>query len=635
MLRTDLLRSLPELLQTNADRSGTRIAYADSRRSVTHAELAARTARLAGHLTDLGVWPADRVVVLLDGVAAVEGVLSVVRAGGIAVPLDPALDDAELARLVEDAGADAVITDAVNAARVSVSVLVVDGGYDGEAHSFEELATTDPSSPQDDPGLDDLALLTYTAGTTGPRKGVLSTQRNALWPAATAAYVAGLGCTEDDRVLWMLPVHAWFGQLVAATAAGASVRLAGGLSPDELRAALAAQGSTVLVGTGATHQALLDAPGPNLTGVRIGLAVGPVDATLCRPFEAAFSAPLLTGYVTTETSGLIAVSWPNGDEARRYLPLPGLSVRVIDPGSGADLGPGQEGEVRVSGPNVMAGGYHDLAAETAEATSGGWYRTGDLARRDDSGHLTVTGRLADVVEVGGERVRLDRIDAVLRTVPGVVDAAVRAGSDGPVAFVVGSDLDANRLLAACRAELSAAAVPVETYLVREIPRTALGSPARHRLAGLPGRLLCVAGSQHDSMHALRWEPAPEPTADHPGHGGVDAAGTRRTWSVAGPPELITGLASDGSAVDSYPDPAALSELLTRVLDEDRPTDFRLVVLTRGAVHGDGAAGQAVAWAVARAHQLRRPGRLVLLDADEVTTDVLHAAVSSGEDVLAV
>ncbi|MFG1892381.1 beta-ketoacyl synthase N-terminal-like domain-containing protein, partial [Micromonospora sp. NPDC049051] len=626
MPRTDLLRPLPELLRTNADRRGTRIAYADSRRSVTHTELADRTARLAGHLADLGVWPADRVVVLLDGVTAVEGVLAVVRAGAIAVPLDPALDDAELARLVEDAGADAVITDATNAARVSVSVLVVDGGYDGEAHSFEELATTDPSSPpQDDPGLDDLALLSYTAGTVGPRKGVLSTQRNLLWPAAAAAYVAGLGCAEDDRVLWMLPVHAWFGQLVAATATGASVRLAGDLSPDQLRATLTAEASTVLVGTGTTYRALLDVPGPDPEGVRIALALGPVDATLRRPFEAAFSAPLLTGYVTTETSGLIAVSWPNGDAERRCLPLPGLSVRVVDPGSGADLGPGQEGEVWVSGPNVMAGGYHDLAAETAEALRGGWYRTGDLARRDDSGHLAITGRLAEVVEVGGERVRLDRVDAVLGTVPGVLDAAVWASPDGPVACVVGSEVDAERLLAACRAELSTAAVPVETYVVREIPRTAMGSPARHRLAGLPGRLLCVAASRHDSLHALRWEPAPDRNAGP------------LTWSVAGPPELTAGLADDGTAVDSYADPAALAELLTRVLDEDRPTDFRLVVLTRGVVHGDGATepGQAAAWGVARAHQLRRPDRLVLLDADEVTTDVLRAAVASGEDVLAV
>ncbi|MER7420361.1 beta-ketoacyl synthase N-terminal-like domain-containing protein, partial [Micromonospora peucetia] len=629
MPRTDLLRPLPELLRTAAASSGDRVAYADSRRGVTHAELAARTARLAGHLAHLGVWPADRVVVLLDGVAAVEGVLAVVRAGGIAVPLDPALDDAELARLVADAGADTVITDAANAGRVRAPNLVVDGGYDGEAYSFEELATTEPSSPaRDDTGLDDVTLLTYTAGTTSPRKGVLATTRNVLWPAA-AAQLAGLGCAEDDRVLWTLPVHAWLGQLVAVAAAGATVRLAGGLSPEQTRAALAALGGTVLVGTGATHRALLGTPVPEAAAVRLGLAVGPVDPALRREFEAAFSAPLLTGYVTTETSGLIAVSWPNGDAARRCLPLPGLSVRVVDPRSGADLSPGREGEVWVRGPNVMAGGYHGLAAETTEALRGGWYRTGDLARRDDSGHLTVTGRLADAVQVGGERVRLDRIDAVLRGVAGVADAAALAGPDGPVAFVVGSDVDAAGLLAQCHAELPSVAVPVETYLVREIPRTTLGSPARHRLPELPARLIGVATSPPDRLHALRWEPAPE--------SGSESDEGRLAWAVVGPPELTVDLTDDDLTIDSYPDHTALSELLARVLDEDRPTDFRLVVLTRGALHGDDATAprQAVAWAVARAHQLHRPGRLVLLDADEVTTDVLHAAVSSGEDVLAV
>ncbi|MEV4467463.1 SDR family NAD(P)-dependent oxidoreductase [Micromonospora echinofusca] len=629
MPRTDLLRPLPELLRTAAARSGDRIAYADSRRGVTHGELAARTARLAGHLADLGVWPADRVVVLLDGVAAVEGVLAVVRAGGIAVPLDPALDDAELARLVADSGADTVITDAANAVRVRVPNLVVDGGHDGEAHSFEELATTEPSSPaRDDTGLDDLALLTYTAGTTGPRKGALATTRNMLWPAA-AAQLAGLGCAEDDRVLWTLPVHAWLGQLVAAAAAGATVRLADGLSPEQTRAALTALGGTVLVGTGATHRALAGAPVPDAAAVRLGLAVGPVDPALRRDFEAAFSAPLLAGYVTTETSGLIAVSWPDGDAERRCLPLPGLSVRVVDPRSGADLSPGQEGEVWVSGPNVMAGGYHELAARTAEAMSGGWYRTGDLARRDDSGHLTVTGRLADAVEVGGERVRLDRIDAVLRGVAGVADAAALAGPDGPVAFVVGSDVDAAGLLARCRAELPAAAVPVETYLVREIPRTALDSPARHRLPELPARLIGVGASLPDRLHALRWEPAPEP--------GSESGEDRLAWSVVGPPELTADLTDDDLTVDSYPDHTALSELLARVLDEDHPADSRLVVLTRGALHGDDAAapGQAAAWALARAHQLRRPGRLVLLDADRVGAEELRAAVACGEDVLAV
>uniref|UniRef100_UPI00281282A4 SDR family NAD(P)-dependent oxidoreductase n=1 Tax=Saccharothrix sp. TaxID=1873460 RepID=UPI00281282A4 len=494
MPRTDLLRPLPELLRSNAGRSGSRTAYADARRSVTHAELDARTARLAGHLADLGVWPSDRVVVLLDGVSAVEAVLAVVRAGGIAVPLDPALPDAELARLVEDAGADTVITDAAGAARVSPLNLVVDGDFP-DGHAFEALATTEPSAPaRDDLTLDDLAFLTYTAGATGPRKGVLSTQRNALWPAATA-YSVQLGLTPDDRLFWPLPVHAGFSFLVAATAMGASVRLASGLGPDELRRVLADDRGTVVAGTPMTHAALLDTPRPGAVGVRLGLVVGAVDAAAREVFEEAFSAPLLTVYATTETSGPIAVSWPDGDPGRRCLPLPGLSVRVVDPVTGADLGPGQEGEVWVSGPNVMAGGYHNLAAETADALRGGWLRTGDLARRDESGYLAVTGRLADVVTVGDLRVRLDKLDAVLRAVPGVTDAASAAG---PVAYVVGSTVDSAAVVDACRA--AGVALPAEVYQVAAIPRTTAGTPIRHLLPDLPARLLGVATADYGTLH---------------------------------------------------------------------------------------------------------------------------------------
>ncbi|MEU7528784.1 SDR family NAD(P)-dependent oxidoreductase [Saccharothrix sp. NPDC042600] len=494
MPRTDLLRPLPELLRSNAGRSGSRTAYADARRSVTHAELDVRTARLAGHLADLGVWPSDRVVVLLDGVSAVEAVLAVVRAGGIAVPLDPALADAELARLVEDAGADTVITDAAGAARVSPLNLVVDGDFPG-AHSFEGLVATEPSAPaRDDLTLDDLAFLTYTAGATGPRKGVLSTQRNALWPAATA-YAVQLGLTPDDRLFWPLPVHAGFSFLVAATAMGASVRLASGLGPEELRRALADDRSTVVAGTPLSHAALLDTPRPGAVGVRLGLVVGAVEAAARDVFEEAFSAPLLTVYATTETSGPIAVSWPDGDPRRRCLPLPGLSVRVVDPVTGADLGPGQEGEVWVSGPNVMSGGYHNLAAETADALRGGWWRTGDLARRDESGYLAVTGRLADVVTVGDLRVRLDKIDAVLRAVPGVVDAAA---AEGPVAYIVGSTVDSAAVVDACRA--AGVALPAEVHRVAAIPRTTAGTPIRHLLAGLPARLLGVATAEYGTLH---------------------------------------------------------------------------------------------------------------------------------------
>jgi acyl transferase domain-containing protein/acyl-CoA synthetase (AMP-forming)/AMP-acid ligase II/acyl carrier protein len=603
MPRTDLLRPLPELLRSNAGRFGARVAFADARRAVTHEELAARTDRLAGHLADLGVWPSDRVAVHLDGVTAVEAVLAVIRAGAIAVPLDPTLPDAELARLLEDSGADTVITGADNAARVAaLSPLnfIVDGDSidSGPCLSYETLATTAPSEPaRDELSLDDLAFLIYTAGATGPRKGVLSAQRNVVWSAA-GAYAPVLGLSEDDRLLWPLPVHAGLPHLLAATAVGASVRLGRAVAD-----------STVVAGTPSVLHTLLDSPGAD---VRAGLVLGTPGTELRTSFEEAFAAPLLELYTTTETCGPIAVSWPDGDPTRRCLPVPGLSVRIVDPLSATDAGTGQEGEVWVSGPNVMAGGYHNLTAETAAVLRNGWYRTGDLARRDESGHLIVTGRLADLVDVGGEQVRLAEVDAALAAIDGVTDAAVAVRGTTPVVFVVATDADTTALLNLCRRRLPG----VEVYAVAEIPRTAAGAPVRHALLDVAARLIGIAADTHDTLFAQEWAPL-----------SISDAEAADDWTVLGPAELTSDLDTAGFTVDTYTDLDALAEVLAAWTDDGR----RLVVLTHGAVHAGGYGPdplRAACWGLARSWQRRHRG-LVLVDADAVTEETLNAAVASG------
>jgi acyl transferase domain-containing protein/acyl-CoA synthetase (AMP-forming)/AMP-acid ligase II/acyl carrier protein len=646
MPRTELLRPLPELLRENASRYGERVAFADSRRAVTHADLATRTARIAGHLADLGVWPSDRVAVLADGVTAVESIVAISRAGGIAVPLDLTLDDAELARLIADSGADTVIADAAHAHRVTALDpaplnVIVDGG---PGTAFEDLAATDPGTPpNDDLALDDLAFLVYTAGTTGPRKGVLSTQRNALWSAA-AAYAPVVGLSEEDRLLWPLPVHDGLAHhlaLMAAIAVGASVRFAGAEDLGD---------STIVVGTPAILRTLLDAEAPDL---RAGLAVGAAsDADLRTAFAAAFDAPLLDVYTTTETCGPVALTWPRGEDTQdaRCLPVPGLSVRIVDPLTGTDMGTGQEGELWVSGPNVMAGGYHNLPDATASVLRTGWYRTGDLARRDESGYLTVTGRLADVIVVGDERVRPERAEAVLRGIDGVADVAVAGRPDDElgataVAFVVG-DPDPESLLRTCREQLPPVAVPVEVFAVPEIPRTAAGAVARHRLLDTPARLL--ATSVTDELFALDWEPVANSVDGEPGD-----------WVLVGPGALAT---DTEAFADTYPDLPALAEAVAAgraapdiacveldadgmppgepraFLADERVAVTRLVLLTRGAVHAGGYSpepGPAAAWAHAREIQKRYPCRIALVDADAVTPRALRGAVASGHDEVAI
>ncbi|MFD7408281.1 AMP-binding protein [Streptomyces sp. NPDC059866] len=188
-----------------------------ARRSVGYPGLERRTAWFAGHLARLGVRRGDRVALHRGNrVELVESCPGVLRAGAVGVPLDQQATDAELAYFLDDSGAVAIVTEAdalpriarLTALRRGLRIVVVgaDAAHAG-AVGFEELAGTDPGlPPRDDLGLDEPAWILCTSGTTGERKGVLSSQRTALW-SVTAAYVPLWGLEQRDRLLWPLPMH--------------------------------------------------------------------------------------------------------------------------------------------------------------------------------------------------------------------------------------------------------------------------------------------------------------------------------------------------------------------------------------------------------------------------------------------
>lgn len=511
----DIVRPLPELLGRHARRSGDKVWFRDRRTRVTYRESERRTARLAGHLAGLGVERGDRVAVLLGNrVEAVESLLAVTRASGVGVPLDPGNSDRELARSLADSGARVVlVTDVACLTRrraepvcSGLTFVVADGGAedsgdlggsgDGSAWPadaalrYEELVGTEPPTPaRDDLALDEVAWLLYTSGSSGVPKGVLLTQRNRLAPIA-AGLVGVLGLSEHDHVLWPLPLHHAMSQVVCflgVTAVGASATVlprfsvAGVLG--ELRREHAA--FTLLGGVSTTHSALLDAVrgeaggglgAPTLRGcVSGGAAAVP---GFRESFEAVCGVPYLEHYGSTEAG---PVTMPAPGEATG----PGASVRVLPDirvrvGGGPDGREVGEGELWVNGPGVMVG-YHGRPDATAEVLRDGWYRTGDLARIDALGGLAVTGRASDLIVRGGVNIHPSEVEAVLRRLPGVADAAV-----------------------AGRAELSAGKVPVDLFEVAGLPRTASGKTLRRDLAGLPARALDTpaAGTPARDLTAL-------------------------------------------------------------------------------------------------------------------------------------
>ncbi|MGW7086697.1 type I polyketide synthase [Streptomyces sp. NPDC054871] len=526
------LRPLPDLLREHARRFGTKTAFQDDRSQVTYGELELRTGRLAGHLVGLGLRHGERAAILLGSrVEAVESVLAVTRAGAVGVPMDPRSTTAELAHLLDDSGARVLFTDRPSLdelrpllrERPRLGVVLVEdagardespavaaetsgGAAGGEAGIFRyaTLAVTEPPVPApDNLGLDQVAWLLYTSGSTGLPKGVLSTQRHRLSSVASG-FVDVLGLSADDRLLWPLPLHHAMGQLLCVlgvTATGASAKLLPRFSVTDVLGELrrTEEPFTLLAGVPATYRKLVDAVvdevgdgglgAPALRGCVSGGATAP--PAFQRAFEEVCRVPFLDHYGSTE-AGPVTMSAPGAARAAGSCGrvLPGMRARIGDGRDSEAPAEGeQEGELWVSGPGVMAG-YHQRPDDTAEVLRDGWYRTGDLARISTDGEITLTGRVSELIIRAGENIHPSEVEAVLLALPGIQDAAVAGLSDDvhgevPAAYLVPAHagvLDRREILAACREHLSPFKVPAAFYEVEAIPRTASGKVKRYTLA---------------------------------------------------------------------------------------------------------------------------------------------------------
>ncbi|MDG5802522.1 SDR family NAD(P)-dependent oxidoreductase [Streptomyces ossamyceticus] len=575
-----LIRPLPELLKAHAERSPSRVAFADDARAVTYAELERRTGRLAAHLARTGLGRGERVAICLGNrVEMVEAVLAAVRAGAVGVPLNPRSSDAELAHFLRDSGASVVVTDPARLARLHRTSPAADGAgprvlltgpgpVSADAPEgtvlLDAVAGADAPGqgpPRDDLGLDEPAWMLYTSGTTHRPKGVVSTQRAALWSVA-ACYAPIFGLSPEDRLLWPLPLFHSFGHSLAilgVTAVGASARITGDLLPPdglwrELHHPHGALGGpyTVLAGVPAVyHRLLASADGAALpVGLRTCLVAGaPSSPALRHEVERALGARLLDAYGSTETCGMIAVNRPDGPTVDGSCgpPIPGVDVRVVEPGSGNDVADGGEGEIWVRGPGLMTG-YHQRPEATGSALVDGWYRTGDLGRRVEHGHLRLTGRVSELIIRGGENIHPTEVEQALLHSPGVTDAVVVGRPDDvlgevPVAYVVpGPDgFDPRRVLAVCRARLAEYKLPVAFHEIAAVPRTASGKIARHAVAAAPVAPEVTAGAAAESPAGRLDAPpvaspsvTPPPAASPQAVPAADGALRRRLLSL--PPE---------------------------------------------------------------------------------------------------
>jgi acyl-CoA synthetase (AMP-forming)/AMP-acid ligase II len=508
MLQTDLIAPIPELLHRHASARGAKIAYRDARTTVTYAQLLDRTGKLAGHLADDGIAAGETVAIMLpSSVPWVEACLAIARAGALSVPISYDATEPEIAYRLADAGCKAVITSGergdlfarLRPAAPNLRTLIVTdrGSTTTDALRFSELATTPASEPRDPAMMHEPAFILYTSGTTGRAKGVKLTVHGMLWVAA-ACWAPISGISERDTLLSPLPLfHSYALNLSVLTilAAGASAYIMERFSTSEALRLLNSGKFTCMPGVPTMFhylmQATHDEGSVKFPGLRLCISAGAImPATLNREFESRFGIPLVDGYGITETSTMVTLNSPAGGRVMGScgLPLPGLAVRIVDPASGRDVDPPQEGELIVRGPNVMPG-YHNKPEETRAALREGWYHTGDLARSDENGFLTITGRLKELIIRGGQNIAPAEIEEVVNTHEAVLDCAVVGIAhphlgEVPALFVVprpGQAIETEAVIAHCRTRLSAYKIPHAVRFIEEIPRTGSGKIIRYKL----------------------------------------------------------------------------------------------------------------------------------------------------------
>ncbi|MGH9054393.1 MAG: class I adenylate-forming enzyme family protein [Acidimicrobiales bacterium] len=524
MLRMDLVRTLPELMAERARQHPGKTAFVDDNRSVTYPALLENTARLAGHLQEIGLGGGQCALILMgNSVEVVESYLAVPRAGGIAVCANAASALPELAHIFSDCAARVVITDDAHVEAVhhlvagspGVRVIVASpakAGSPADAHTgglhagdlrYSDLLVAGAPAPRDCLGLDDTAWMLYTSGTTGRPKGVYLTQRGCLWDVA-AAFEAMVELGPDDVMLSPLPLfhsYALVLTVIGITALGATARILPRFSVQDVFERFRHPGdegpATIFAGVPTMFHHLVERAGAGGLGApalkRCMSAGAIMPAALNQRFEEAFGVPLLDGYGITETSTMVTMNTARGTRVMGScgFPLLGLGVRLVDPISGRDVLPDEEGELWVQGP-IVTPGYHNNPEATAAAIVDGWYHTGDLARRDQHGYLRITGRTKELIIRGGENIYPAEVEDALLACEAVRDAAVvgaahEAYGEVPVAFVVAQSpgaLDVDAVLGECRQRLSAHKLPAEIHEIDEIPRTGSGKILRFRLQQL-------------------------------------------------------------------------------------------------------------------------------------------------------
>ncbi len=483
----------------------------------------------ASGLLDLGVTAGDRVGLYLQNVPQfVIGLLATWKAGAVAVSINPMNKRRELELLLTDSGAAVLLCHetlfrdvaAEVVGRTSVHTVVTTSELEYQTRNDERVLagierlslddTVDMAGlverfrgqvpPAVSPTLDDVAVLTYTSGTTGPPKGAMNTHRNVVFNAQSYRDWVGVG--RDDVILGVAPlfhITGLIGHVALALLLPAPLVLSYRFEPSLGIDTIRETGATFTVGAITVFIALMNAPNADKAALatlrKIYSGGAPIPPSTVKAFQTQFGAYIHNIYGLTETTspshGVPLHADAPVDAASGALsvgvPIYNTVVRIVGD-DGVDLPPGEVGEIVTSGPQVVAG-YWNKPEETERAIPGGALHTGDVGYMDEQGWFYIVDRKKDQINAGGYKVWPREVEDVLYEHPAVREAAVVGVPDeyrgetvkAFVSLRSGEQVQPDELVAFCKERMAAYKYPRQVEILPELPKTVTGKLLRREL----------------------------------------------------------------------------------------------------------------------------------------------------------
>jgi acyl-CoA synthetase (AMP-forming)/AMP-acid ligase II len=487
--------TLADLLHA-APAQSTAIILPESGIRLSYAQLREQVMTMADTLAGLGVGPDDRVAtVLSNGLPAIVSFLAASIAG-TAAPLNPGYRHDEFAFFLEDTHAKILLCPADGApdARKAAEGKVPVYSLEMDAGGFVSIAGACPKGKSAAPAPNDIALVLHTSGSTGRPKRVPIRHRNLA--ASAHNIVDHYQLTPNDVALCAMPlfhVHGLVASTLSTLLSGGAVVVPSKFNPLSFWRTVRDHHVTWYSAVPTIHQLLLSRAGDerpqgaeNLRFIRSCSAALPPEMMM--KMESVFGAPVLEAYGMTEASHQMCSNPRPPAERKPGSVGPGTGVRVsIMDSKGNHLAAGERGEVVIQGANVVDG-YENNPEANAASFSNGWFRTGDQGLLDAAGYLTLTGRIKELINRGGEKIAPREIDEVLLGHPSVAEAVAFGfahptwGEEVAAAVVLKEPQTENEILAYCKERLAEFKRPKKVYIVETIPRTATGKIQRGAVA---------------------------------------------------------------------------------------------------------------------------------------------------------